>query len=62
VWIGLIWLPIGSNGGLLRTGESAFGFHKMLGFIDLLSKCKLLKKFSAPFSLLVSSLVFMFVF
>jgi hypothetical protein len=28
---GLIWLRIGTGGGLLRTQQSTFGFHKVLG-------------------------------
>jgi hypothetical protein len=31
VWIGLIWLRIGTSGGLLWTPSWTFGFHKMLG-------------------------------
>jgi hypothetical protein len=31
VWIGLIWLRIGTSGGLLWTRCWNFGFHKMLG-------------------------------
>jgi hypothetical protein len=31
VWTGLIWLRIGTSGGLLRTRLLTFGFHKMLG-------------------------------
>jgi hypothetical protein len=30
VWIGLIWLTIGTSGGLLWTRYWTFGFHKML--------------------------------
>jgi hypothetical protein len=30
-WIGLIWLRIGTSGGLLWTRYWTFGFHKMLG-------------------------------
>jgi hypothetical protein len=31
VWIGLIWLRIGTSGGLLWTQYWTFGFHKMPG-------------------------------
>jgi hypothetical protein len=31
VWIGLVWLRIGTSGGLLWTRKCTFGFHKMLG-------------------------------
>jgi hypothetical protein len=31
VWTGLIWLRIGTSGGLLWTRYWALGFHKMLG-------------------------------
>jgi hypothetical protein len=31
VWFGLIWLGIGSVGGILWTRYWTFGFHKMLG-------------------------------
>jgi hypothetical protein len=31
IWIGLIWLRIGTNGGLLWTRRWTFGSHKMLG-------------------------------
>jgi hypothetical protein len=31
VWIGLIWLRIGTSGGLLWTRQWTSGFHKMLG-------------------------------
>jgi hypothetical protein len=31
VWIRLIWLRIGTSGGLLWTWYWTFGFHKMLG-------------------------------
>jgi hypothetical protein len=30
IWIGLIWLRIGTSGGLLWTRYWTFGFHKML--------------------------------
>jgi hypothetical protein len=30
VWIGLIWLMIGTSGGLLGTRQWTSGFHKML--------------------------------
>jgi len=30
-WTGLIWLRIGRVGGLLKTGQWIFGFHKMGG-------------------------------
>jgi hypothetical protein len=31
VWIGLIWLRIGTSGGLLWTRWWTFGFHKLVG-------------------------------
>jgi hypothetical protein len=31
VWIGLIWLRIGTSGGLLCTWWWTSGFHKLLG-------------------------------
>jgi hypothetical protein len=31
IWIGLMWLNIGTSGGLLGTRYWTFGFHKMLG-------------------------------
>jgi hypothetical protein len=31
VWTGLLWLRIGTDGGLLRTWWWAIGFHKMMG-------------------------------
>jgi hypothetical protein len=31
VWIGFIWLRIGTSGGLLWTRQWTFGFHKTLG-------------------------------
>jgi hypothetical protein len=30
VWIGLMWLKIGTSGGFLWTRQWTFGFHKML--------------------------------
>jgi hypothetical protein len=30
-WTGLIWLRIGTGGGLLSMGQWTFGFHKMRG-------------------------------
>jgi hypothetical protein len=34
VWIGSIWLRIGTGGGYLRLREGTFGFHKMRVFLD----------------------------
>jgi len=31
VWIGFIWLRKGTTGGLLRTQQWTFGFHKRRG-------------------------------
>jgi hypothetical protein len=40
VWIGIVWLRIGSSGGLL----SVVGFNKRQEFLDHLSDCQLLRK------------------
>jgi hypothetical protein len=34
VWIGLMWLRIGSSGALVWTRHWTFGFHKSVDFID----------------------------
>jgi hypothetical protein len=48
VWIGSIWLRIGTSGGLLWALRWTFGLHKMLGGSWVAAQMAALKKGSAP--------------
>jgi hypothetical protein len=48
VWIGLLWLRIGTSGGLSWTRYWIFGFHKCWEVLEWLHNWRLLKNGSAP--------------
>jgi len=48
VWIGFVWLSIGTDGGLLGTRQRALGFHNRKVVSLKFSSYQLLKKDCAP--------------
>jgi hypothetical protein len=61
-WTGLIWLRLGTSGGLLWTWWWTFGFHKCWEVLESLHNLRLLEKGSAPLSFFIQILRVLFTF
>jgi hypothetical protein len=55
VWIVIIWLRIGANGGILWTFNESSGIKKGGKFLDQLREYQFFKKDCAVWSLLVQT-------